>query len=575
MIANRESLVETLMRGEGGAQTAETGRPVQALAWVRVSTDKQKRDGFSIDQQIREIRQMADQRGIHIVKEYGEACSAYQRDSKRIEFMRMLEDARKNPDVSAILVHDMSRFTRDDIDGKSLVRKLRDDGVAMISVNDPEYDPDSVSGIYMEAITFAKNKAFSREIAMHTRKGCRANIRARDPGTGLCYKNGGQPPWGYKIQHVERTGDGGRILKPKSIWILDDTIVAGRPTHEWVRHCLVEIAAKGASLAELRDFCNDTGIPGRRKPYWQITTWNALLKTSVILQFTGTGVWNVHTKKGRIRPMEEWEIVDNAHPAIISEEEARNLLEARKIQSFNKKGNRFPSRSGRSRQSPYLLSGGLFKCKKCDSNMTGIGISGGYKYYICGSQQYRKGEGCVKPAVYVPKELAESAVIEGIRDLFQLGGDLGKLTALVNRKLKAAWKAQHESTKDSKKKLEKVDQKIADIHTSIENGLKDVAWANSRLDQLQEERRKLAKQLVVASAPPTIDQKTVSSYMGGIQRLLGHASLQEKKRLIRTMVKEIKLAPEEQEVTITYYPPRLFVDNELAGTGFEPMTFGL
>lgn len=28
---------------------------------------------------------------------------------------------------------------------------------------------------------------------MHTKKGCRANIRTRDPKTGWCFKNGGQP----------------------------------------------------------------------------------------------------------------------------------------------------------------------------------------------------------------------------------------------------------------------------------------------------------------------------------------------------------------------------------------------
>ena len=72
--------------------------------------------------------------------------------------------------------------------------------------------------------------------------------------------------------------------------------------------------------------------------------------------------------------------------------------------------------------------------------------------------------------------------------------------------------------------------------------------------------------MAVASAPPKIDQKMVSSYMGEIERLLGHATLQEKKKWIRTMVREIKLAPEEQEITITYSPPGLFMVNELAGT---------
>ena len=162
-----------------------------------------------------------------------------------------------------ILVHDYSRFSRDSIGAKALVRQLRGSGIKVLSLNDPEIDPETVAGVYMEAITFAKNEAYSREVAFHTRKGCRANVQTRDPATGWCYKNGGQPPWGYRSQRLERGQDkrGRPIIK--SVWTLDDGIVADRPAHEWARYCLVDLATAGASLAELRDFCNSTRIPGR------------------------------------------------------------------------------------------------------------------------------------------------------------------------------------------------------------------------------------------------------------------------------------------------------------------------
>jgi hypothetical protein len=85
----------------------------------------------------------------------------------------------------------------------------------------------------------------------------------------------------------------------------DETVVAGRPIHEWARHCLVELAGNGASLEELRAFCERTGIPGRRKQYWGISTWHALLQPHVLLQYCGYAVWNVHTKAGRERPPED------------------------------------------------------------------------------------------------------------------------------------------------------------------------------------------------------------------------------------------------------------------------------
>ncbi len=113
-------------------------------------------------------------------------------------------------------------------------------------------------------------------------------------------------------------------------WVLDDTIVPGRQMFEWAKYCLVELAGRGASLDELRDFCNKNGIPGRRKPYWGISTWHALLQPSVLLQYCGYGVWNVRNKLGRERPMTEWVVVPHAHKALITEEEAKRIAAARK-----------------------------------------------------------------------------------------------------------------------------------------------------------------------------------------------------------------------------------------------------
>ena len=69
-------------------------------------------------------------------------------------------------------------------------------------------------------------------------------------------------------------------------------------------------------------------------------------------------------------------------------EEAQKILEVRK--TGGKK--RFDAGS-RARVSTYLLSGGLFRCDRCQGNMIGFHTGSGY-YYVCGSQPYRKGMGC-------------------------------------------------------------------------------------------------------------------------------------------------------------------------------------
>ena len=83
------------------------------------------------------------------------------------------------------------------------MQELRRAGVEVLSVTGPPVE-DTAAGVYMAAITFAKNEAYSKKVAFHTRKGCRANVQTRDPETGWCYKNGGQAPFGYRSERLQR-----------------------------------------------------------------------------------------------------------------------------------------------------------------------------------------------------------------------------------------------------------------------------------------------------------------------------------------------------------------------------------
>jgi len=63
---------------------------MKALAWARVSTEKQERDGASIPEQLREIRAFADKHGIEILEEYHEAASAFQHQKSAWNFIGCL-----------------------------------------------------------------------------------------------------------------------------------------------------------------------------------------------------------------------------------------------------------------------------------------------------------------------------------------------------------------------------------------------------------------------------------------------------------------------------------------------------
>jgi DNA invertase Pin-like site-specific DNA recombinase len=569
-VSNAESLLTALTGAPESAPSAAPATKIRAIAWARVSTDMQEERGLSMPEQLREIRCYAEKHGIEIVEEFEEAASAFQKDARRTEFHRMIAQAKRDPDVSAILVHDFSRFSRDSTRAKALVRELREAGIRVISLNDPDFDPDSVAGVYMEAITFAKNEAYSREVAFHTRKGCRANIQARDAETGWCYKNGGQPLWGYRSERLQRGQEKNGYPIIKSIWVLDDMMVAGRPMHDWTRHCLVDMAGAGVGLDVLRDFCNQKGIPGRRKAYWGSSTLYALLEPSALLQYCGYGVWNVRRKNGSVRPTSEWVIVPKAHPAIITEEEARHIAEVRR-QNGRKRA--FDAGFGKSRDSQYLLSGGLFKCARCGSNMMGFRSSSGC-YYVCGSQPYRRGLGC-GPGVYVPKEKVEREVIEGLLGMMDACCDPKGLTRQVNDKLRQLWEEHSGSDPNAARKVMEIEGKIGNIRRAVEDGLSDAKWANGRLQELEQERARLAQAATVVTHPPQIDPATAISYKKSIKDELVRGSAQKQKRMLRDCIYEIQLAPELRQVETTYRIPEPVVNQLVAGAGFEPATSGL
>ena len=567
---NPHDFLRTLVRSSHVGLPRPREAPQKAFAWARVSTGQQEERGLSIPEQLREIRRYAEEHKIEIVAEFHEATSAYQHQARRHVFHQMVERARNSPEISIIIVHDLSRFGRDSDTAKKDIRELRQDGVEVISVTDPKVDEDTAAGVYMTAITFAKNEAYSKEVAFHTRKGCRANVQTRDPATGWCYKNGGQPLFGYRAERLQR-GEvkRGRPLV-KNIWVPDETIVAGRPMHEWARHCLVELAGNGASLEELRAFCEKTGIPGRRKQYWGISTWYALLQPHVLMQYCGHAVWNVHTKAGRERPIEEWVITERGHAALISEEEARKIAEARRSLGGKKQ---FNAGANRSRTSRYLLSGGLFRCGRCGANMIGFHTDGRF-YYVCGSQPYRSGMGCGQ-GVYVPQAQVESEVLNGLRGVLDLCADPKKFTRAVNKELLQIWEASTGFRPDAGEQVAAIDRKIANLRRAVEDGLNDANWANTRLRELHAERETLVAVSAKQGAPPQLDVATAMTYRRQTDKLLQQGGQAERKQLLRTLVSEVKLLPQDLEVSICYRLPEAVMNGVVAGVGFEPTTFGL
>ena len=110
-MGEERGVLEELLDGAIVNDDSGTSVLASAYAWARVSTDMQEERGLSIQEQLREIRSYAGDNGIRIMGEFSEAASAFQNEEKRVEFRRMLDEARRNKEVEAIIVHDTVSYT--------------------------------------------------------------------------------------------------------------------------------------------------------------------------------------------------------------------------------------------------------------------------------------------------------------------------------------------------------------------------------------------------------------------------------------------------------------------------------
>lgn len=82
-----------------------------AVLWARVSTKEQSEEGYSLDSQVRMLRNYASINSLRILKEFiiPESASGKQ---ERKKFQEMLQYLRDNPKIQHILFEKVDRATR-------------------------------------------------------------------------------------------------------------------------------------------------------------------------------------------------------------------------------------------------------------------------------------------------------------------------------------------------------------------------------------------------------------------------------------------------------------------------------
>lgn len=529
---------------------------INVLAYTRVSTPGQVEADLSIPAQLKEIRKYAAENNLKIVEEYiDEGISAYKDENRRFAFNAMIQHAISDPKIKHILVHDPTRFSRDKYKSSAIKGELRKHGVSVISVTSP-YDPNTIDGIWRESIDETLAMTTSMVNSFHTIKGMRENAQKRDPETGYCYKNGGRPPYGYKAKRIPLSKDEKGRYRHKLLWEIDPE------TAPILRKIVVDWRiGEGLSYKQIRDRLNSLKIPSPEGGFWCTSTIVYLLKEDRLLEYTGIYFWNKedHRTPGvRYKDQNEWIKVNNAHPPIISMEEAEAALAISKSRQP-----RTPA--ARSYDSPWLLTGlnlegaPFFTCKRCGGNIIGKRTnSKGHIYgkYICGTRHYKGKIGCDNN-FQVNNVILEKSLLDKIEKTFGNPEAIDSMVKELNSRIKDELSFYNHVKENIENELNQVEKAIEATFLAFSEGL-EPELCNERLIKLKKTRLELQNKLKEIKKgqpqPLAIDPEKARNYFLNLKKIFESGTNEQKRNLFKTYIRRMELDPDNRQVNVTFYP---------------------
>lgn len=330
----------------------------RVVMYARYSTENQSER--SINDQFRNCERYAEKENWMVVGKYfDEAITGAV--SKRPDYKRLMQDAEKGV-FEILLIDDLSRFARDDLEMKISLRKLMAWGIRVIGVSEG-YDTTNKGHKIHAGMRGIMNEMYIDDVRDKTHRGLTGKVLDGFSSGGRCY--------GYKslpIEHDIKKDEHGRPLIIASKRAIDEEEA------KWVRR-IFEWFGDGRSARWIAGELNRLCIASSRGGTWSASAIHgvAAKQTGMLNNptYIGKVVWNrrqwlkdPESGKRRYiqRPMEEW--IEQEHPELrIVSDELWQDVQKRKRNSLKAYEN---MTSGKISTAPHKhLFSGLLVCGIC------------------------------------------------------------------------------------------------------------------------------------------------------------------------------------------------------------------
>ena len=436
---------------------------VRAAIYCRVSTDRQEREGASLDTQLRDCQRFCETKGFVAVSQYVEAESGLNGD--RPEYLKVLKAAQEGR-FDTIVVWRMDRLGRDTADYFYALKTMRRLGVAIHSATEPTDNP------FVQGLFGLLGEEESRRLSFRVIPNKRA--RAREG------KWNGQAPFGYVLAKAH---DGkGSVLVPNS----------DAPTAEQL---FKQYATGRVSLGELTMYLAEQGHNFSRQGVRHI-----LLNRVYI----GQVVYGQQARSRFVAPSEPFE-TEGLHPALVDEE------------TFQKVHDRLIANRHRQRGGPHpmFLLSGMLRCGKCNRPMVGKKTAHRWVQYMCSRRVGRLD--CDQPSISGLKlEPQVKAQAKKLLEPLQMTDVRGRAKEVAADMLDREQQGQYQASESLSKRKKQQEERLTSLENALLDGLIQPGRYTVRRDQILAELQKIDQSLSQVAAATRPEYDGLFSFLDGI-----------------------------------------------------------
>ncbi|GHV45336.1 recombinase RecD [Synergistales bacterium] len=423
-----------------------------AAIYARYSSHNQREE--SIDAQIRACRAYAEHKGLQIVEIYTDSAKSGT-NADREEFQRMLKESGEKR-FKNLVIHKFDRFSRDKYDTVTAKRKLKINGVTILSVTENlDSSPESV---ILESCLEGMSAYYSLNLAREVMKGMRESAYQ-------CTHLGGTPPLGYDVDPATRK------------YVINE--------HEAkIVRTIFEKYADGVGYNQILSYLNGLGYRTKQGNPFRKNSLGSIIDNE---KYIGKYIFNKKLEKDvsgkrnpQVKPESEWIVVEDGLPAII-DKDTFNKAQAKKDRN-SRDGGRHKAKE------IYLLSGLVF-CGECGAGMYGnTRICGRgktrYSSYRCSSRQNH--QGCSNKEIR--REYLESYVLDELYNKLFSDGSIKKLAGLLSEYNRRKADDSDEELSLARKELDEINRKIDSVVRLVSDSGVSIETVKGNLRELEERK---------------------------------------------------------------------------------------